>query len=57
MIVVLQCMLVLIYTQHAFILSSSVGFYNYRQTAGALKVYEHLKQRGFRDNNIFLGIG
>jgi glycosylphosphatidylinositol transamidase (GPIT) subunit GPI8 len=31
------------YSQKAIVVSSSIGYYNYRQTANALKVYHKLK--------------
>lgn len=46
--------IVCVITQKAFLLSSSVGYYNYRQNANVLKVYHLLKQSGFQDNDIIL---
>ncbi len=42
--------------QKAIVFSSSIGFYNYRQTANALMVYHHLKSNGFSDDDIILMI-
>jgi len=42
------------FSQKAFIFSSSVGYYNYRQNANALKVYEMIKTKGFQDDDIIL---
>ena len=33
--------------QKAFLLTSSVGYYNYRQIANALEMYHWLKRLGF----------
>ena len=33
--------------QKAFLMSSSIGFYNYRQNANTLKIYQTLKSNGF----------
>lgn len=33
--------------QKAFLMSSSIGFYNYRQNANTLKLYQTLKSNGF----------
>jgi glycosylphosphatidylinositol transamidase (GPIT) subunit GPI8 len=41
--------------QKAFVFSSSVGYYNYRQNANALKVYALLKANGVGDEDIILG--
>lgn len=38
----------------AILISSSIGFYNYRQGANILKIYNHLKQRGYKDSDIIL---
>lgn len=38
----------------AILLSSSLGFYNYRQGSNVVKMYHHLKERGFRDEDILL---
>ena len=35
--------------QRAFLFSSSVGYYNYRQNANLLTVYGMLKKYGFND--------
>lgn len=44
----------LAFSQKAFIFSSSVGYYNYRQNANALKIYETLRTNGFEDKDILL---
>lgn len=46
--------LALVNTQKAYVFSSSVGYYNYRQNANAMKVYHTLKQRGLKDQDILL---
>jgi len=46
--------IVCVTTQKAFLFSSSVGYYNYRQNANVLKVYHTLKQSGFSENDIIL---
>ena len=38
----------------AILISSSIGFYNYRQGSNILKIYEHLKSRGYTDSDILL---
>lgn len=38
----------------AILVSSSVGYYNYRQGANLLTVYQHLKANGFSDQDIIL---
>jgi glycosylphosphatidylinositol transamidase (GPIT) subunit GPI8 len=43
------------FAQKAFIFSSSVGYYNYRQNANALKIYETIKGNGLEDKDIILG--
>lgn len=40
--------------QTVFILSSSVGYYNYRQNANALAVYQLLRERGFPHRKLLL---
>jgi len=34
-------------SQKAYLLTSSVGYYNYRQVANALEIYHWLKKLGF----------
>ena len=41
-------------SQKAFIMSSSVGYYNYRQQANALEIYQLLKKHGYEDHNMLL---
>ena len=36
----------------AVLVSSSIGFYNYRQAANLLSVYQHLRDLGFQDRAI-----
>ena len=36
-------------SQKAFMLTSSVGYYNYRQLSNVLEVYHILKELGFED--------
>lgn len=43
-------------SQKAIVFSSSIGYYNYRQTSNALKVYHKLKDYGFTDEDILLMI-
>ena len=38
----------------AILISSSLGFYNYRQGSNILKIYHHLKNKGFKDEDIIL---
>ena len=45
-----------VFCQKAIIFSSSIGYYNYRQTANALSVYHKLKEYGFNDQDIILMI-
>ena len=45
-----------VFCQKAMIFSSSIGYYNYRQTANALSVYHKLKEYGFNDRDIILMI-
>jgi glycosylphosphatidylinositol transamidase (GPIT) subunit GPI8 len=40
--------------QTVFILSSSVGYYNYRQNANALAMYQLLRERGFGHGELLL---
>jgi glycosylphosphatidylinositol transamidase (GPIT) subunit GPI8 len=51
---VLLIIIKIVVSQKAFIFSSSVGYYNYRQNANALKVYEMVKSKGFQDDDIIL---
>jgi phosphatidylinositol glycan class K len=44
-------------SQKAILIDSSLGYYNYRQVSNILKVYQHLKANGFRDDDILLLIG
>jgi glycosylphosphatidylinositol transamidase (GPIT) subunit GPI8 len=44
------------FCQKAIVFSSSIGYYNYRQTANALSVYHKLKKYGFNDQDIILMI-
>ena len=46
--------LLLTSAQKAIILSSSIGYYNYRQAANAVKIYQDLKINGFSDSDILL---
>lgn len=46
--------LAVVNTQKAYVFSSSVGYYNYRQNANAMKVYQMLKERGLKDQDILL---
>lgn len=55
-VVVLLCVQVTL-NQQAIILSSSIGFYNYRQTANAVQIYQYLKNNGFTDDKILLFLG
>ncbi len=41
-------------SQKALLLTSSVGYYNYRQIANALEVYHNLQKFGFEDHNKLL---
>ena len=41
-------------SQQAFLFSSSVGYYNYRQNANLITVYEILKQYHYQDHQITL---
>jgi glycosylphosphatidylinositol transamidase (GPIT) subunit GPI8 len=54
-VVLLSILSEIVISQKAFIFSSSVGYYNYRQNANALKVYSILKNNGFEDKDIILG--
>jgi glycosylphosphatidylinositol transamidase (GPIT) subunit GPI8 len=38
----------------AILLSSSIGYYNYRQGANLLTIYRILKQQGFSDSDIIM---
>ena len=40
--------------QKAFLMSSSIGFYNYRQNSNTLKIYHALKSNDLEDNDIVL---
>lgn len=44
----------LVISQKALIFSSSVGYYNYRQNANALRVYHFLKNNGIDDADMVL---
>jgi glycosylphosphatidylinositol transamidase (GPIT) subunit GPI8 len=48
--------LAVIIAQKAFLFSSSVGYYNYRQNANVLKIYEMLKNEGFEDEDLILSL-
>lgn len=55
MIIVLFSLLTTIsISQKAFIMSSSVGYYNYRQQANAMEVYQLLKKHGYEDQHMLL---
>lgn len=47
-------LVVLTAQQKAYLLSSSSGFYNYRQNANVFKVYHHLRSFGFSHSDILL---
>lgn len=58
MILIITIIAIIVHNTHsqkAFIFSSSVGYYNYRQNANALIVYELLKNNGFDDKDIVFG--
>lgn len=38
-----------IYTQKALLLSSSLGYYNIRQINNIIKIYQHLRENGYKD--------
>jgi glycosylphosphatidylinositol transamidase (GPIT) subunit GPI8 len=38
----------------AILVSSSIGYYNYRQTSNLLSLYQQLKYKGFSDESITL---
>jgi phosphatidylinositol glycan class K len=44
-------------TQKAVLLSSSLGYYNYRQMSNIVKLYHHLRHNGFADEDILLMVG
>lgn len=46
--------LVLSYNNAAILVSSSIGYYNYRQTSNLLAVYQHLRNFGYVDRDITL---
>ena len=43
-------------TQKAVLLTSSVGYYNYRQLANVLEVYQLMKKYGYQDDRLLLMI-
>lgn len=48
---------VFINSQKAILMSSSLGYYNYRQVSNIVKLYHHLRHNGFTDDDIILLIG
>lgn len=44
-------------SQKAILLSSSLGYYNYRQVSNIVKLYHNLRHNGFADEDILLMIG
>ncbi len=56
MILLICCLFGLAYNQIAVLMSSAVGYYNYRQTAGVMSIYQTLRELGFHDADILLAI-
>jgi glycosylphosphatidylinositol transamidase (GPIT) subunit GPI8 len=56
-ITVIAVLAIYIQCQKAIIFSSSIGYYNYRQSANALVIYHKLKEYGFSDEDVTLMIG
>lgn len=55
MLIFLSILIIVAATDNlAILISSSVGYYNYRQGANLLTVYQHLKKNGFTDQEIIL---
>lgn len=44
-------------SQKAILMSSSLGYYNIRQVNNIVKIYQHLRNNGFKDEDITLMIG
>jgi phosphatidylinositol glycan class K len=44
-------------SQKAILLSSSLGYYNYRQMSNIVKLYQNLRHNGFADDDILLMVG
>ena len=53
-VLLLLLLLHLTISQKAFIMTTSVGYYNYRQQANTMEIYHLLKQFGFEDHNLLL---
>jgi len=53
-IIIIINLFLIIFSQKAFLFSSSIGYYNYRQNANVLKMYNLLKDQGFDDKDMIL---
>jgi len=53
-LLLLKFLFLVIISQKAFLFSSSVGYYNYRQNANVLKMYSFFRDQGFEDDDMIL---
>lgn len=53
-LILLVAAITVVACQKAFLLTSSVGYYNYRQQANVLELYRLLKYYGFEDQHVLL---